>query len=346
MRVVEPNISCDRVEAQMFEATLGDEERNALENARVSAESTGYSLIDENVLATEDRCKLLAEFLPLIDDMPNEFEDDKGIRKRYMTYVHYYKPNDSKDFLGYFVKPQYDAAFRTALYKYRLPVKDNPEQKGRVRRFAPVPDKALKHRFFSEMMEVGFYAVPLPARFRSMPMEVEALFIRYEPRYGVPAVGTPPTPHQDNDWAFCVFLLERRNVIGPLNAFVNLTSANKDYKAVPDSDKYREVELTEPLQGYCVQDRKVAHYVGPVTQLDPTSSGRRTIMILSYKPLVPLRPADINETAQMLKEEAGVLDDQDKPGEIDSLATSEEDVPEGEEGDSEAKPVVLKLSLY
>ena len=110
---------------------------------------------------------------------------------------------------------------------------------------------------------------------------MEVQFIRYEPRRGTDAVGTPPTTHQDNDWAFCVFLLEWDNIEGPLNAFVALDHVLKPIKDVPDDKILDTVSLVKPLQGYCVEDTKVAHFVGPVRLAAGSEYGRRTIVILS-----------------------------------------------------------------
>ena len=108
------------------------------------------------------------------------------------------------------------------------------------------------------------------------------------------------------DWAFCVFLLEWDNIEGPINAFVPVEHANKPFEGIP-KDMIESVFLVNRLEGDCVNDTKVAHYVGPVWLRQGFEYGRRTIVILSYKPLIPLHPADFEKTVELLRKEPQLL---------------------------------------
>jgi hypothetical protein len=90
---------------------------------------------------------------------------------------------------------------------------------------------------------------------------------------------------------------------------VPVEHTNKSLREVPESEIHT-VTLTEPLAGYCVEDTRVAHYVGPVHLKQDSEFGRRTIAILSYKPLVPLRPADVNATTALLRTQPDLLKEQ------------------------------------
>jgi len=299
-------------------------ERVALKNHRATAEDKGYSIIRDEVLSSPSRKKDLAAFLKLIEKMPADLGDKLNTRRRFVTYAHFYKPNEDTDTLLYFTEPKYDLGVGANLFIYHLSKKFNPEN-SEPRKFAPLPEEALKHRFLQHMIEAGFHAAPVSSIFRYLPMEVEVQFIRYEPRRDTESFGTPPTTHQDNDWAFCVFLLEWENVEGPINAFVSVDHVNKSLDDVPASERAM-VFLTKLLEGYCVEDTKVAHYVGPVGLKQGAEYGRRTIIILSYKPLVPLRPADINKAAEFLKDQPDLLGRiSHSPDEIEFLVS---DLPE------------------
>ena len=300
---------------ETFAPEIPPSQRAALKNLRSLAVKKGFARIAPDVLGTSAGKKDLADFLRLINEMPADVADKRNTRCRYVTFAHLYKPHDDAETLLYFTEPQYDEDVGAKLFIYQLSKEFNPEN-SEPRKFAPVPDEALKHRFLRQLIEAGFHVVPLRTDYRSLPLEVEVQFIRYEPRRGVESLGTPPTTHQDNDWAFCVFLLEWRGVDGALNAFVPLEYTNKALRDVPEGETV-QMTLTDPLEGYCVEDTKVAHYVGPVRLKQGAEYGRRTIVILSYKPLVPLRPADVRQTAELLRNRPELLEARpDAPEEI------------------------------
>jgi hypothetical protein len=296
-----------------FSPQISSKERSALANIRARASKYGYSLMGEDILASKIRKADLESFLPHIEWMPAEAYDNLVTRRRFVTYAHYYKPDEMAPTLLYFIEPRYDIDIGAKLFTYYLPQKYNPEN-FQARSFAPLPEIAQKHRFLLQIIEAGFHAVPLRDEYRKLPLEVEIQFIRYEPRRKTDAIGTPPTTHQDNDWAFCVLLLEWVDIQGPENAFVPLEHVNKSMKDIPEEDITR-IYLVSALSGYSVEDTKVAHYVGPVSLKQGSEYGRRTILILSYKPLVPLRPADIKQTLEMVQQHPEVLEHAAQPQE-------------------------------
>jgi len=282
-----------------YSPQLPGEVCSKLTNLRHHAEKKGFAVINAEVLAEAGGLDELRDFLPLIQDMPAEAYDDEITRHRFGIYAHFYKPDQFAPTLLYFVAPEYDDDLGVKLFKYQLATDVNRQEEGAVRKFAPMPERALQHLFLQRLIEAGFHAAPLPSEYRNLPLHVEIQFIRYQPRLGTASVGTPPTTHQDNDWAFCVFLLEWNNIDGAINAFVPVEHVNKPIHTVPREHILAEVVLTKPLEGYCVEDRKVAHYVGSVHLRAGYHSGRRTIAILSYTPLVPLGPADIKAAADV-----------------------------------------------
>ena len=296
-----------------------------LSRIRQSADQDGFALIPESILKDRLSDADFQEFLRLIERMPADVYDPASTRKRLVTYAHFYKPSELDESLIYFRMPGFDGEVGADLFTYQLPAKFNQENSDK-RKFAPVPDAVLESPIFHFLIEAGFHTAPLQAEYRYLPLEVEVQFIRYEPRRNVASLGTPPTTHQDNDWAFCVFLLEWENVEGPENAFVSLDYTNTKLGDVPDSHILKRTFLTGPLEGYCVADTKIAHYVGPVSLAKGSEYGRRTILILSYKPLIPLTPAAVQAAADARKyveENASEISKSPQPP--DSISLPEKD---------------------
>jgi hypothetical protein len=127
-------------------------ERVALKNHRMTAEDKGYSIIRDDVLYSPSRKKDLAAFLKLIEKMPADLGDTINTRRRFVTYAHFYKPNEDTETLLYYTLPKYDAGVGANLFIYQLSKKFNPESP-EPRKFAPVPEDALKHRFLQHMIE-------------------------------------------------------------------------------------------------------------------------------------------------------------------------------------------------
>ena len=294
---------------KVYNPKLSNEVLTKCVEVRQSAEFRGYAEIPASILDGAPSRLYFDDFLRSLEQIPVDPYDKAVARRRYITYGQYYKPNDLGDTLLYFVKPPYDAGEGKRLFPYQLPAHVNPEHADE-RKFAPVPDDAIASVFMHELIEAGYHLVPLASKFRSKPLQVEIQFIRYEPRRGIPALGTPPTTHQDNDWAFCVLLLERSNVEGPENAFVSLKHTNQKLKDVPEDAILNRLTLVGPLEGYCCDDTKVAHYVGPTRLRGEAETGRRTIVILSFKPLVPLGPEDVrlaDELARISRDRPGMI---------------------------------------
>jgi hypothetical protein len=331
----------------IFNPRVSPDLRAKLKALRSIAEKKGFALISGSVISTPRHKKALAAFLRLIDKMPADVYDKNNARRRFVTYAHFYKPIEDGDTLLYFTEPQYDIDVGAKLFQYQLSGKFQPEN-AESRKFAPVPDKALKHPFLHELIEAGFHVAPLQANYRGLPIEVEVQFIRYEPRRNRPALGTPPTTHQDNDWAFCIFLLEWENVEGPINAFVPVEHSNKALETIPQ-EKITRITLVETLGGYCVEDTKIAHYVGPVELKMGAEYGRRTIVILSYKPLIPLRPEDVKTTVEALRTNPKLLEEKpDAPESIEIDPNAATRLPPGvrPKGGAVSGPITLRRSRY
>jgi hypothetical protein len=324
-----------------------------LDRLRQSADQEGFALIPGGILSDCLSDPDFKDFLRLIERMPADVYDQASTRKRLVTYAHYYKPSDYDESLIYFRKPKYDGEVGADLFTYQLPAKFNNENSDK-RKFAPVPDAVLENPIFHLLIEAGYHAAPLHAEYRNSPLEVEVQFIRYEPRRNVASLGTPPTTHQDNDWAFCVFLLEWENVDGPENAFVSLEYANTRLQDVPEQYLLSRAFLTAPLEGYCVADTKVAHYVGPVSLARGSEYGRRTILILSYKPLIPLTPAAVEASSDLKKfydKNSAGIDETPQPPESISLPEKDSQRDGAMRGDevsqvSDSASVVFHRSMF
>ncbi|MFK5950724.1 MAG: 2OG-Fe dioxygenase family protein [Methylococcales bacterium] len=270
---------------------LGREAEIRLKTAKKAALKIGFATIKSKEIKPEFKAEELEEFLEHVKKLPFEsVNNDELIRQRCVGYASMYAINN----LLYFLYPEYDPKNGHFIQNYNLPSDVNPDFKNtngaKPRNYMALDPMLVANKALHKIIHIGYMMSPLPEQFENKPMEVEIQFIKYVPRQGEDAVPTPTIVHQDQDWAFCVFLITRENVEGGKNSFVKKEHVGKELHEVPTDDILQQCTFTELFDGVSVDDQKIGHHVDAVSLKHGEHIGERTILILSYKPLVPSRP--------------------------------------------------------
>ena len=257
-----------------------------LADVRTVAEATGYAPIDAAVLSTPPVESSLKAFLGAIDRMPADLYDADQARRRFVTFAHLYQSDDHAPAILYFMKAALDPASGSRLFPCLVPAGTGPDVD--VLHFAPVPDEALATNFLDYLIKAGFHASPLRPEHCLSPLLVDVQVIRYEPRRGTVAQSGP----RGASWASCVFLLEEENVEGPEYVLYSDGQSATLGTEARDTPPLERFTLSRPLAGYSIDHTKVVPYCGPTRIRKGTEYGRKTLLFLSYRPLVPLGPDD------------------------------------------------------
>ena len=270
---------------------LGKEVMKRLKVAKQAASNIGFAIVEHKDLIGEFDQEDLDQMLNHVKNLPFEaVNNDDLIRQRCVGYANIYHLND----LLYFLYPEYDPQNGHFIQSYNLPSDVNPDFKNasgqKPRNYIALDADLVANKALHKIIHIGYQMSPLPQEFEDKPMEVEIQFIKYVPRDGQDAVSTPTIVHQDQDWAFCVFLINRENVEGGENSFVTKEHVGKELHEVPKDGVLKRYTFNHLFDGVSVDDQKIGHHVAPVSLKYGKGTGERTILILSYKPLVPSRP--------------------------------------------------------
>jgi len=266
--------------------TLTQETLRRLADVRAVAEAHGCAAIDGAVFSATPVESSLETFLEAIDRMPADLYDAAQTRRRFVSFAHLYHPDDHAPSVLYFMKASLDPASGSRLFSCLVPAGTGPDVQ--ILKFAPVPDEALACDFLGSMVESGFHAAPLRPDHRCGPFLVDVQVIRYEPRRGTEA----PIGPLGESWATCLFVLEEENVEGPEHVIYShgqSATLGTEGRDTPPLDRFT---LSRPLAGYCIDHTKVVPYCGPTRMRRGYEYGRKTLLALSYRPLVPLGPDD------------------------------------------------------
>lgn len=270
---------------------LGREVLKRLKTAKQAASNIGFAIVEHKELIGDFDTDELDKMLAHVKQLPYEtVNNDDLIRQRCVGYAHLSHIHD----LLYFQYPEYDPKNGHFIQNYELPSDANPDFKNiegeKPRNYIALDSDLVANKALHKIIHIGYQMSPLPKEFEDKPMEVEIQFIKYVPRVGKDAVSTPITVHQDQDWAFCVFLINRENVEGGENSFVSKEHVGKELHEVPADGILKKYTFMNVFDGVSVDDQNIGHHVAPVSLKHGKGAGERTILILSYKPLVPSRP--------------------------------------------------------
>jgi len=111
--------------------------------------------------------------------------------------------------------------------------------------------------------------------------------IKLSPSATMPAVASPDLVHRDGEIFTAGILIDRINASGGFNGITHTRWHDHRFGDVVDEDIYDQFTLEKPLEGYIVQDDKVAHYVSPVSCVDPNEHAERTILLIDFTPSRP-----------------------------------------------------------
>ncbi len=251
--------------------------RTSLEKVASTADNQGYAFAHHETVKNEvdsaEWGKLESSFVSIPQE---EYSNPQKIRARWVSYG-YIDPGNER---LWFDAPTFDETTGDEFSRYNLEDNTNPEAKGIDRKYTAIPKDIEKNLAFQKLIYLGYLMTPVLERDKAL-QRIQAHIIRYTPREDAPSIATPDTFHQD-DFSFCVFLLERSNVEGGVNYFAPTDCAGKMLSEV-GGQFLCEKTLSDPLSAYAVNDRKVAHYVSSITaDGDPAT---RTILILAFKPM-------------------------------------------------------------
>lgn len=255
--------------------------REKLIEACVTARGDGYAFLSNEIIEHEIDPQSKQDFLDSIATVPQEaFANPHNIRSRWVSYG-YVDYMNGKLWIDH---PSHNAKSGTTFSQYNLMPDTNPELAGVNRQYEPMPLKVRENACFKKLVYLGYLMSPVHAGDSDNPalQRFQAHLIRFTPREGIDSVATPDAFHQDDDFAFCVYLLERNNVEGGVNYFAPLDCSGMSLK-----DAYPKVlcekTLLNPFSAYTVNDRIVSHYVSSIASRGDGAA--RSILILSFKPM-------------------------------------------------------------
>lgn len=133
----------------------------------------------------------------------------------------------------------------------------------------------------------GAMAIQSGVLFPSLAYLVGIHIIKLQPNASAPAVITPDEIHRDGEPVTFAHLIERSNCDGGENFITSLDAVGKRPGEVAAKDIYSRLTLFQPGDSFVVDDKRVGHYVSPVSRISPNQSGHRTIMLVDFCPLRP-----------------------------------------------------------
>ena len=183
------------------------------------------------------------------------------------------------------IPPVWDADQNERVARYLQSARINPEHGGKARAFAPLTTTQRTNLFLRSTIMRCFRSIPWSDL--SQPVIVGVHVIQLIAHRDAPAVSSPDALHRDGEPWTWAFLLDRRGVIGGENTIAMPDAANKHPSEVSDRDIIDRFTLRKPFEGWVVDDRKVSHYVSPVSVDSKHVTGWRTILLIDFTPAVP-----------------------------------------------------------
>jgi hypothetical protein len=172
--------------------------------------------------------------------------------------------------------------------EYTQPAELNSDAAGERRVFKAFSEDLYKNELIVDLVRHFFAAVPFDADTKAGAIVVGLHLIKLAPSPTQPAFASPDLVHRDGEPFTAAVLISRKNVYGGENVITNVCCHDKKISDVVSSDVFDAFTLVDPLDGYIVSDAKVAHYVGPVSCVDPKEQAGRTILLIDYTPSRPV----------------------------------------------------------
>jgi hypothetical protein len=170
----------------------------------------------------------------------------------------------------------------TLIYDQNVTV--NKDHGGAPREFAPLTMPA--NNFLTSLIRLDFEQLPLADEQLALPWDVGVHLVQMFARPGVPGVSSPDRPHKDTEPYTFVHLLERQAVTGGDSAV--FANAEAGGKLVP-GDLLFEGTLSGTMDSLLVKDDAVFHQVKQVLVEEGADHGYRTVLLVDFTPMVPLR---------------------------------------------------------
>ncbi len=157
----------------------------------------------------------------------------------------------------------------------------NPEHPGEKRVFAALTDAQASNPFLHSLIMRCFETLPW-----SYPGDVVVGVhaVEFVVDFGQSITSTPGNVHCDGEPFTFGILIERDGVIGGENTIATVDAAGMHPDALASGQIKSRLTLEQPLDGWVVDDAKVAHSVSPVTGANHKGLGRRAMLLIDFTP--------------------------------------------------------------
>lgn len=161
----------------------------------------------------------------------------------------------------------------------------NPEHNGKTRLFAPLTEEQQESPFLKHTILTCFRS--LRWKHTHQPVGVGVHLIQLVALADAPGVSSPDLIHQDGEPYTFAALIERYGVAGGENLITVPEVANVHPSKVSDGAIIERFTLSEPWDGWVVDDQRVAHYVSPIELAPGHERGCRTMILIDFTPMTP-----------------------------------------------------------
>ena len=170
--------------------------------------------------------------------------------------------------------------------EFHQPAELNPDEKGMVRRFAPIPREVLDHPLLKKLILFDLSLLSWWSD-RHKPLLGGLHLMKHVAIPGRDAAASPDALHTDGQPFTAVHLIERKHVIGGENVITPTVYADRKPWEVPPEDILSQFTLRNPGQSFIVKDTQVAHYVAPVRVKPGHEKGWRSVLLVDFTPFEP-----------------------------------------------------------
>ena len=171
--------------------------------------------------------------------------------------------------------------------EYSQPASVNSVAAGKRRVFKAFDARLYDNPLMVDLVRLLWLAMPFDHDTKNSAMFVGMHLIKLSPSGEIPAVASPDLVHRDGESFTAGILIDRINVDGGFNAVTHTRWHDRRFDEVPTPDIFEKFTLEAPLEGYVVQDDRVAHYVSPVASIDSDRHAERTILLIDFTPARP-----------------------------------------------------------
>lgn len=165
----------------------------------------------------------------------------------------------------------------------------NPTIGGILRRYEPVPSTALSSPVLLDFVVSHLELFPETAP--GAVYRVHVHLIRMAATPGLSCDTSPPGLHKDGEKYIAVYLVDRRDVTGAENLIAN------NHKTIRD-----RFVLTNPGEGYVIDDDVVWHALTPVSVEDDRNYGFRDVLLIDFCPAATLLDDNVTPREKGIRE--------------------------------------------